>query len=344
MPQQIFEGFDTGPDGWTITNDIPASLQWEATGGDPDGYLQWTDETFGAPDALYVTDVNSGASNFIGDQSAYYGGILAYHIEDQAGYDASGYDSTGEVVLIGDGQTLAIAVGIAGTSWTDYSVQLTASAGWKVDSLDGSSATEAQMQQVLGDLTTLEIQAEYISGHEVGGLDDVAMIAPGELSASWDTASNGDWNTGNDWSGGIVPNSNMADATIDLAGNYTVTIAGNESETVDTATLDASGAVLDIQGALTLTGSTAELLIEDGTVDLQGRIVGGTIDQTGGTLILDRYATVDGVTIEQTGGALQLDYYVTLDGAAFLLGSPGSRWPYPTATSSTSPAGSACSP
>jgi hypothetical protein len=59
---------------------------------------------------------------------------------------------------------------------------------------------------------------------------------------NWATNASGEWNTGSLWSGGIVPNSVSADATIDATATlvpYTVTIAAGETETVHSLSMNA---------------------------------------------------------------------------------------------------------
>ncbi|MGZ5896991.1 MAG: laminin B domain-containing protein, partial [Xanthobacteraceae bacterium] len=69
----------------------------------------------------------------------------------------------------------------ANGAWTSYSALLTGSS-WHVDSASGALATDGQLQSVLSDLTTLLIRAEYQTGADTDGLDNVALFQspPGE--------------------------------------------------------------------------------------------------------------------------------------------------------------------
>ena len=56
---------------------------------------------------------------------------------------------------------------------------------------------------------------------------------------NWTSGTDGDWNTGTLWTPATVPNDIAADVTIDAADTlYTVTIAGGESETVNSLSMN----------------------------------------------------------------------------------------------------------
>ena len=54
-----------------------------------------------------------------------------------------------------------------------YSLGLTETGGWL---LGGVAPTQAQMLQVLGNVTDLQIRGEFVSGSDIGSLDNVSMI------------------------------------------------------------------------------------------------------------------------------------------------------------------------
>jgi plastocyanin len=87
-------------------------------------------------------------------------------------------------------------------------------------------------------------------------------------SFSWTTGVSGDWNTGTLWTPATVPNDVLtpgtADVTIDAtptSGEYTVTIAAGESETIDSLTMN----VVNAGGANSNPYDAAELEL-DGTL------------------------------------------------------------------------------
>ncbi len=166
MAAPIVTTFDDGLDGWSISG--AATTDWRPAGGNPGGFAHWVDDPAG--DYAYWT----AASTYLGDKFYFYGGTLSYDIKNSAA------DFTApDIKLTGDGLTLVIARGQPGTDWTHFSAKLDETAGWKVGTLSGPAATSSQILDVLGSLTSLQIRAEYKTGDEDGGLDNVVLRAPG---------------------------------------------------------------------------------------------------------------------------------------------------------------------
>jgi Laminin B (Domain IV)/PEP-CTERM motif len=61
--------------------------------------------------------------------------------------------------------------------WNHFDIPLTA-AGWDVGGSGGPAATEAQMQAVLSNLTSLRIRGEFNTGPDLAFLDNVVLRAP----------------------------------------------------------------------------------------------------------------------------------------------------------------------
>ena len=104
---------------------------------------------------------------------------------------------------------------------------------------------------------------------------------------SWKNAVNGDWSVPTDWTPSGPPNSFIAIVNINASGSYTVTIASSESFKADTVTLDASSAVLAIDGTLTVKGGFTNTA---GTADVSGQSKQVTVDggfANAGTLDVD---------------------------------------------------------
>ena len=149
-------------------------------------------------------------------------------------------------------------------------------------------------------------------------------------TATWTSGSSADWNTPSDWSGNVVPNSGTADALINAAGNYTISIASGEHERADAVTLSASGATLAVTGTLDFASGTSRALNAiSGAVVLNGgtisaaRSVGGLVAGKGeftdfsGTL-------VNNGTIDANGGPNQdLFLLQTLNNQGTLIASNG---------------------
>jgi hypothetical protein len=177
----VMSTFDMDRDGWATTFGAAngTGSMWQSMGGNPGGYV-------GSPD----TGAQSGWSfaqdggTFAGNRSAAYGGVINYDLISQ-GAIATRF-SAEDVRLSGGGLTLVIDAGVLPTtSWETYSVSLLASAGWRVNTLGGLAATEAQMMTVLGSLTGIRIRGDYMTDFDTTGLDNVALVAVPEPAAVW---------------------------------------------------------------------------------------------------------------------------------------------------------------
>lgn len=167
--------FDTGDDGW-IAVDLPNSLgnpppvlatyslTYNASGGNPGGFVSMTDVTgdwvmFSAPAA------------FLGNKSAAFGGAIVFDLQS----DFGGIDGYPAVTLVGDGMALYYPTTAPATTWTAYGIQLLPT-GWKLgDYVAGPEPTAAEMQGVLSNLTALYINSDWTFGVETSGLDNVVM-------------------------------------------------------------------------------------------------------------------------------------------------------------------------
>jgi alkaline phosphatase D len=169
MTTGISETFNKGADGWSLNGDVESS-GWDSKGGDPGGYLSWVDAATGA-DSYY-----QAATKFLGNKLSFYGGTLSYDILDTGnGYTA--YD----VKIVGDGFTLEYTnpkdAGFPNPNvWSAASVKMVAADF--VDTATGAAPSIAEMKHVMGDITQLDIRAEYVVGPESGGLDNVLLKPP----------------------------------------------------------------------------------------------------------------------------------------------------------------------
>ncbi len=171
--------FDTGVEGWIAQGDTATPLTFSATGGQTGGYAWVEDSATGG--VMYF----SAPAAFLGDQSAAYGFALTFDLLQRYTGGANQFADE-DVLLTGGGLTLAFDTAYNPTNnvWTSYSVLLSETAGWRVGSLTGATATQAQMQTVLGNLTNLSIRAEYQTGGDTDGIDNVQMI-PEPATYAW---------------------------------------------------------------------------------------------------------------------------------------------------------------
>ena len=165
--------FDEDDDGWKITGDAQGGASvpdYESTVGNPAPSISATDDVQGG------TWYFEAPGKFLGDKAALYGGSLSFDLMQEFSGSASQFDNT-DVSLTGGGLTMTYDTAQnpgGGTSgmWTSYSLTLDESGDWMVN---GSSASQSQIQTVLGDLTNLSIRGEYRSGSDKGYLDNVSM-------------------------------------------------------------------------------------------------------------------------------------------------------------------------
>jgi len=172
--------FSSGIDGWSgvaftegLIGNPPAIVAgwtptFHATGGASGGYISAGD-TY--TNLMGPWDFWSAPSSYLGSMGAYYGGTLAFDLfSSPVDSDTSTYP---EVLLIGNGMALYHVSGAApGTTWTSYSISLIA-ADWRLGSPTGTAPTVAEMQAVLASLTGLYIDADWYTGAQDEGLDNV---------------------------------------------------------------------------------------------------------------------------------------------------------------------------
>lgn len=167
--------FDADADGWTALG-TTGSSNWSMSSG-PFG-VQFAGDHISFSDPDNEWSYFSAPGKFLGDQSAAFGGWLQF---DSRLVSAPGGSlaNEAEVVLKGAGLTLAYdAVAALPNTWTSFSINL-ASGNWRIgDTFSGGIATDANLQSVLGNLTALWINGEYITPVvETIALDNVRLVA-----------------------------------------------------------------------------------------------------------------------------------------------------------------------
>ena len=163
--------FATGAEGWLLSGDATTSVPtFVAAGGNPGGYLNGTDRTVGG--VWYW----QAPAKFLGDRSLSFNQTLAFDLR-MRGSGPLFQDS--DVRLEGSGLSLRVDLLPVpqNLAWTTYAVALNESGGWRVGSLSGVAATDAQIQQVLTNVGSLRIRGEFITGPDNGDLDNVVMAA-----------------------------------------------------------------------------------------------------------------------------------------------------------------------
>ena len=173
--QTVASTFASTTEGWTVNGfaysghlggigaGIAATL--DGANGQPPGSLR-------VGDVFGETCVQAPAA-FLGDMSADYGGTLSFDIllryTDGVDYPA--------LMLVGAAHTLFYVMPSPPLdTWLTRSVPLT-EAGWRVDGVSGTAATQADLLTVLGSLQKLLINTEWKTGTDDTNVDNV-VLAP----------------------------------------------------------------------------------------------------------------------------------------------------------------------
>ena len=162
--------FDTDTEGWTAIGDFAAPVTWSTTGGNPGGHVLIPDQVIGG--VTYFV----APSGFLGDKSAAFGTHLTFDLM-QAYPGGSNQFNDRDVIIEGGGLAMVYdtSPNPPNGSWAMYTVPLSAG-GWRLDSLAGAVATDQQILNVLSNLTSLRIRAEFQTGADTGHLDNVSLV------------------------------------------------------------------------------------------------------------------------------------------------------------------------
>jgi hypothetical protein len=162
--------FTGGDEGWLILGDAQGGRgepDFVASGGNAGGHVSADDDVQGG-----VWFFQAPAS-YHGNYSGALGNTFTFDLKQSS--LNSQFDAI-DVSMMGGGLTIVADAGSnPGTDWTAYSIVLGTSAGWTLDALAGTAATEADILTVLTDLSDILIRGEYVSGADTGGLDNVVL-------------------------------------------------------------------------------------------------------------------------------------------------------------------------
>jgi hypothetical protein len=169
----ISSTFGTDAEGWI---GIPGegSVSYSATGGNPGGHIRVTDIGVGG-------GLGSGAiapSQFLGDLSAFDGGLLSYDMATFAG-GGSTFGIFGTVQITGSGMSASFDVAVTGPPfgvWQSFSAPL-AAASWGV--------SEVEWASILSDVTEIAFSTDAFDGPETIGVDNFTLAStPLQVQAS----------------------------------------------------------------------------------------------------------------------------------------------------------------
>lgn len=167
-PILVDHDFATSAQDWLISGDTGVvEPTFNASGGDPGGYIAGDDEAIGetwyfrAPDEVVreLRAADQGTMSFSLKQSA-----------TDAGFPED------DIIIVGAAGRLSYRFSfVPDTDWTGFSVRLSESEGWRWNW--NRPATGDQIRSVLADPRRLDIRGEYRTGHDVGGLDNFTLTA-----------------------------------------------------------------------------------------------------------------------------------------------------------------------
>lgn len=174
-PLPVVSFFDNGDEGWLVRGDTSGLTDapvYSPTDGNPGGCIRASDA---GTDVWYFV----APLGFLGDVSPAFGLELRWDLRQAA---ADSQIEAPDVIMTGESLSLVIDAGPGpGTAWTSYKVRLDATAGWKVGTLTGPAATEAQIRSVLSALNDLRIRGEFRSGDDTEWLDNVVLGAGAQV-------------------------------------------------------------------------------------------------------------------------------------------------------------------
>ena len=160
--------FDADNQGWRASGDpVSTVAAWQATGGNPGGYIRVTDAAQGG--TWYFEAGNA----YKGNKCDAYDRFLRWDqfTSDTANQQVFGGDP--DVVLEGNNLTLVFDNAQNPTlAWTHYDIQLREDAGWRLGNTGGPAPTQAQFRAVLNNVTALRIRGEYRAQADYGGIDN----------------------------------------------------------------------------------------------------------------------------------------------------------------------------
>ncbi len=167
---QVIERFETGSvNGWSFYED-GKNVRWDADAGNPRGCIRADDAGLGG-----YWGFKAGPA-LLGDRSCMYGGVLAWDFYTSHATNTGAGEP--DVTLIGGGLTLVIDLPEPPPAvWVSRMVTLAEGAGWRKNTVSGATATRAEIETVLANLTELRVRSEFSTQIDAARLDNVVLAA-----------------------------------------------------------------------------------------------------------------------------------------------------------------------
>lgn len=166
--------FKDNAEGWKIVGDAQGGYEeasFSPDGGVISGYIYADDDVAGG--VWYF----AAPSSYQGNKLEYYGATLGFSLfQDSSMSDQ--FEREDIIFRNGDKQITYVhsVEDYPGLEWTSYSVKIGFGQNWlKGDYNSGELATEADIKEVLSNVTDFWIRGEFESGPDTGGLDKVII-------------------------------------------------------------------------------------------------------------------------------------------------------------------------
>ena len=170
----IKSGFETNPEGWTITGDAQGEFSeasYADRAGVTDGYIFANDDVQGG--VWYFTAPDS----YLGNKSEFYGATLRFSLLQESRMSRQ-FESDDIIFKNGNDQITYVydKKEYPDKEWTDYTVKISTDHGWfKGGYTSKVMATESDIKAVLSNITQFSIRGEFETGPDTGALDNVKI-------------------------------------------------------------------------------------------------------------------------------------------------------------------------
>ncbi len=171
IPNQVSSDFASSIDSWTIGGEISGMeilASHQDQGGNPGACIKGDDNFSGSAWTF------SAPIKYLGNKLEYYGGVFSFdfYVNKKDNNQTQVY-----VVFEGNDERLVYVIeSPPALEWTNYLVYLSQNPNWKIESKDGLPATRDQIELVLQNIESINIQGEYRTGKDEGFLDNVLMV------------------------------------------------------------------------------------------------------------------------------------------------------------------------
>ena len=174
-PTLVSHDFTASAQGWRVSGDTGVvDAVFSARGGNPGGHVVGDDEAIG--ETWYFR----APRTVLRQLPAAEHGTIRFSLK-QSATDAAFIDD--DIIIVGAAGRLSYRFPIVpGTDWTDFSVRLSETEGWRWNW--NATATQAHIHSVLAEPTRLDIRGEYRTGPDLGALDHFSVTAAPPSPAS----------------------------------------------------------------------------------------------------------------------------------------------------------------